>query len=51
MGAFVRAPGDAGYATGFVTFIGLAVLSLALAYVLKRIHVRSAETVPVRANP
>lgn len=51
MGAFVRAQGDAGYATGFVTFIGLAVLSLALAYVLKRTHVRSAETVPVRANP
>jgi len=40
MGAFVRAQGDAGYATGFVTFIGLAILSLVLGYVLKRTHVR-----------
>ncbi len=38
MGAFVRAQGAPGYATGFVTFIGLAILSLALAYVLKRAH-------------
>jgi len=36
MGAFVRAQGNPGYAIGFVTFIGLAVISLALAYVLKR---------------
>jgi len=39
MGAFVRAQGDLGYATGFVVFITLAVLSLALAYVLKRTHI------------
>lgn len=51
MGAFVRAQGDAGYATGFVTFIGLAILSLALGYVLKRTHVRQPEAAAVSANP
>jgi NNP family nitrate/nitrite transporter-like MFS transporter len=45
MGAFVRAQGDLGYAQGFATFIVLAVLSLVLANVLKRTHVR----VPVTA--
>lgn len=43
MGAFVRAQGNAGYATGFVTFVALAVLSLVLAYVLKRTHVVRTE--------
>ncbi len=38
MGAFVRAMGDVGYARGFLTFILLAVLSLLLAYLLKRTH-------------
>ena len=51
MGAFVRAQGDAGYATGFVTFIGLAILSLALGYVLKRTHVRRPEAAAVSINP
>ncbi|MFQ5340376.1 MAG: nitrate/nitrite transporter [Anaerolineae bacterium] len=51
MGAFVRAQGNAGYATGFVTFIGLAILSLALGYVLKRTHVRQPEAAAVSANP
>jgi NNP family nitrate/nitrite transporter-like MFS transporter len=45
MGAFVRAQGDLGYAQGFATFVVLAVLSLLLANVLKRTHVR----VPVTA--
>lgn len=51
MGAFVRAQGDAGYATGFVTFIGLAILSLALGYVLKRTHARRSKAAAVSANP
>jgi len=51
MGAFVRAQGDAGYATGFVTFIGLAILSLVLGYVLKRTHVRRPEAAAVSINP
>jgi len=39
MGVFVREQGDIGYAWGFVIFIALAMLSLALAYVLKLTHV------------
>ena len=35
LGLFVRAQGPGGYATGFVTFVGLALLSLGLAYLLK----------------
>lgn len=38
MGNFVRSSGNPGYATGFVVFIGLALTSLTLAYVLKRTH-------------
>jgi NNP family nitrate/nitrite transporter-like MFS transporter len=46
LGFFVRIQGDAGYATGFVTFVGLALLSLALAYLLKQrrsVRLRTAE--------
>ncbi|MEE8449435.1 MAG: MFS transporter [Thermodesulfobacteriota bacterium] len=39
MGAFVRWQGDPGYALGFVVFIALALVSLALAFVLKRVRV------------
>ncbi len=39
MGAFVRVYGDIGYAQGFVVFMILAVLSLVLAYLLKRKHI------------
>lgn len=45
LGAFVRAQGAPGYPTGFVTFIGLALLSLALAYLLKGAHVMLARAV------
>lgn len=38
LGAFVRAQGTPGYATGFVVYVVLALISLALAYVLKRNH-------------
>lgn len=38
MGALVRAYGEAGYASGFVTFIFMSALSLALAYALQRAH-------------
>lgn len=38
MGAFVRNQGNAGYATGFVVFIVLAIVSLAMAYLLKRLR-------------
>ncbi len=38
MGAFVRAQGAPGYATGFVVYVALALISLTLAYVLKRNH-------------
>lgn len=40
MGLFVRFQGDSGYAAGFSTFVGLAVVSLALAYFLHRSHSR-----------
>jgi NNP family nitrate/nitrite transporter-like MFS transporter len=36
MAAFVMGPGDIGYAHGFVVFVALAVLSLVMAFVLKR---------------
>ena len=36
LGAFVRSQGSAGYATGFITFVALAVISLLLALVLRR---------------
>ncbi|MFQ5857389.1 MAG: nitrate/nitrite transporter [Anaerolineae bacterium] len=47
MGAFVRAQGDPGYAQGFVVFITLAVLSLVLAYVLRRTHATQAREIVV----
>jgi NNP family nitrate/nitrite transporter-like MFS transporter len=40
MGAFVRAQGAPGYATGFVVYVVLALISLTLAYVLQRHHGR-----------
>ncbi|RMF02449.1 MAG: MFS transporter [Chloroflexi bacterium] len=43
MGAFVRGQGNAGYATGFVVFIVLALVSLGLAYVLKQAHLARAK--------
>ena len=52
MGAFVRAIGPRGYATGFVVFILLAALSLAIAVWLGRVNVAQAETAPLgSANP
>lgn len=38
MGAIVRSQGVSGYATGFVVFVGLALISLGMAYTLKRAH-------------
>jgi NNP family nitrate/nitrite transporter-like MFS transporter len=38
MGLFVRTGGSTGYASGFVTFVALAMLSIVLAYLLKRGH-------------
>ncbi|OGO32338.1 MAG: MFS transporter [Chloroflexi bacterium RBG_16_56_11] len=38
LGLFIRNQGDAGYSLGFVTFVGLAAVSLVLAYVLKRTY-------------
>jgi len=44
MGAFVKTMGAPGYARGFVVFVGLALVSFVLAWVLKRTHVdRPAE--------
>lgn len=40
LSAFVRYQGIAGYTTGFVTFIILAVISLGLALILRRSHVK-----------
>ena len=48
MGAFVRAQGSTGYAGGFITFIGLSILSLILAYVLKRTHAPAVSTSPAQ---
>jgi NNP family nitrate/nitrite transporter-like MFS transporter len=36
LGAFVRSQGSSGYATGFIAFVALAVISLLLALVLRR---------------
>ncbi len=38
MGVFVRVNGDNGYSSGFSIFIGLTIVSLILAYVLRRAH-------------
>mgnify|MGYP005846826683 CR=1 FL=1 len=49
MGVFVREQGDIGYAWGFVIFIALAILCLALTYVLKLTHVM--QEVPSGSSP
>jgi NNP family nitrate/nitrite transporter-like MFS transporter len=41
LSAFVRIQGESGYATGFVTFIVLAILSLGLALILRRSRTRA----------
>ncbi len=41
LGAFVRAQGQPGYASGFLTYIVLALVSLALAYILRQTHAPS----------
>ncbi len=38
MGTFVRVEGEAGYAHGFVVYIGLALICIAIAEVLRRSH-------------
>ncbi len=38
MGLFVRVYGDNGYSAGFSIFIGLTIVSLILAYILRRAH-------------
>lgn len=43
MGEFVRSQGSAGYALGFIVFIGLALISLTVAYTLKRTHATQAK--------
>lgn len=40
LSTFVRRQGEGGYATGFVTFIVLALISLGLAFLLQRSHAR-----------
>lgn len=51
MGEFVRSQGSAGYALGFIVFIGLALISLTVAYTLKRAHAaRVALAVPDSAR-
>ena len=40
MGAFVRSQGQSGYASGFAVFIGLAAISLSLAYGLRHSRLR-----------
>lgn len=41
LSAFVRWQGEGGYATGFVTYIALALVSLGLALLLQKSHARS----------
>jgi MFS transporter, NNP family, nitrate/nitrite transporter len=48
LGAFVRAQGASGYASGFVTYLVLALVSLLLAYILRQTHVLSK---PGKAAP
>ncbi|MFB6095550.1 MAG: nitrate/nitrite transporter [Halodesulfurarchaeum sp.] len=50
MGWFVGAMGDVGYARGFVTFVGLAVLSLALVALLHRTPSRVGAEEPAPAD-
>ena len=40
LGSFVRAAGNSGYATGFITYIVLALLSLGLAFALSRVDIK-----------
>lgn len=49
LGYFVRVVGDGGYATGFITYVVLTVVSLAVAYVLSRPMTIKA-TVPQKAG-
>jgi NNP family nitrate/nitrite transporter-like MFS transporter len=51
MGAFVRAQGQIGFATGFVTFIFLSSLSLGFAYILKRNGAPSHRREAIRTSP
>jgi NNP family nitrate/nitrite transporter-like MFS transporter len=51
MGAFVRSQGDAGYATGFVVFVVLALISLGIAYGLKRTHAVQARAAVTGPTP
>lgn len=46
LAAFVRSLGQAGYAAGFVTYVFLGLISLALALMLGRSHVRAAVPQP-----
>ena len=50
LGAVVRSQGESGYAQGFITFVILAVLSLGLAYLLRRSHIGQKEPSPARAT-
>jgi NNP family nitrate/nitrite transporter-like MFS transporter len=43
LGAFVRAQGSSGYASGFVIFVVLAVASLAFAFALRSTSTRGAQ--------
>ncbi|MEW5870647.1 MAG: MFS transporter [Chloroflexota bacterium] len=43
LGAFVRAQGVQGYASGFITFVVLAGLAIGIAFVLKQTHQRKAQ--------
>lgn len=49
LGAVVRSLGQAGYATGYVVFVGLALVSLGLAWLLKRAMVAKVEVARARA--
>ncbi len=44
LSTFVRRQGEGGYATGFVTFIVLALVSLGLAFMLQRSHARELKS-------
>jgi MFS transporter, NNP family, nitrate/nitrite transporter len=44
LGAVVRSQGNPGYASGFATFVALALVSFGMAYVLKRTHEMHVKT-------
>jgi len=50
LGAVVRSQGLDGYATGFATFIILAILALGMAYLLRRSHIVHQEPSPARVT-